>query len=109
MQRNETLEDWSRVKCLQGYIGAVLDTLRNGSDVRGYFTWSFLDVFELIDGFKSGFGLFYVDLDDPDLKRYPKVSAYWYSNFLKGGSVDLFSDELTELHMKKMNISSISI
>lgn len=50
--------------------------------------WSLLDVFELLDGYNSGFGLYYVDLDDPDRKRYPKVSARWYSRFLKGGSVD---------------------
>lgn len=50
--------------------------------------WSLLDVFELLDGYNSSFGLYYVDLDDPDRKRYPKVSAQWYSHFLKGGSVD---------------------
>ena len=62
--------------------------IRNGSDTRGYFTWSFLDVFELLDGFESGFGLYYVDLDDPDLKRYPKLSSRWYSDFLKGKIID---------------------
>lgn len=49
--------------------------------------WSFLDVFELLDGYKAGYGLYYVDLDDPELKRYPKLSAHWYSRFLKGGRV----------------------
>lgn len=48
--------------------------------------WSFLDAFELLDGYKSGYGLYYVDLDDKNLKRYPKLSAKWYSNFLKGRS-----------------------
>lgn len=57
---------------------------RNGSNTRGYFTWSFLDSFELLDGYDSGFGLYYVDLDDKELTRYPKKSAHWYSNFLKG-------------------------
>ena len=56
---------------------------RNGSNTRGYFQWAFLDVLELLDGYKSGFGLYYVDLDDPDLKRQPKLSAHWYSHFLK--------------------------
>ena len=56
---------------------------RNGSNARGYFIWSFLDVLELLDGYRSSFGLYYVDLEDPDLKRYPKLSAHWYSDFLK--------------------------
>lgn len=62
---------------------------RNGSNTRGYFTWSFLDVFELLDGYESGYGLYYVDLDDNHLKRYPKLSAQWYSSFLKGSNTSL--------------------
>ncbi|XVE77625.1 hypothetical protein DITRI_Ditri13aG0078100 [Diplodiscus trichospermus] len=92
--RNSTLEDTSRVKYLQAYIGSVLDARRNGSDTRRYFVLSFLDLFELLDGYESGYGLYYVDLDDPDLKRYPKLSRHWYSHFLKGGNV---SDGLLEL------------
>ncbi|XWS71304.1 hypothetical protein CRYUN_Cryun03dG0126700 [Craigia yunnanensis] len=76
------------VKSLNAYIGSVLDAIRNGSDTRGYLTWSFLDVFEMLDGYESSYGLYYVDLDDPDLARYPKLSAKWYSEFLKGKSTD---------------------
>ncbi|KAG5567727.1 hypothetical protein RHGRI_003052 [Rhododendron griersonianum] len=83
-RRNSTLDDMPRVNYLCGFIGGLLDALRNGSNSRGYFTWSFLDVFELLDGYNSAFGLYYVDFDDKDLKRYPKRSAHWYSNFLKG-------------------------
>ncbi|KAJ8559281.1 hypothetical protein K7X08_003339 [Anisodus acutangulus] len=61
----------------------LLHAVRNGSNVRGYFSWSFLDGLELLDGYKSGFGLYYVDLDDKNLRRYPKLSQRWYSNFLK--------------------------
>ena len=45
----------------------------------------------------------FVDLDDPDLKRQPKLSAHWYSNFLKGKNIS--SDEYIEL---KKNISAVS-
>ncbi|PHT38650.1 Beta-glucosidase 1 [Capsicum baccatum] len=83
-RRNATLNDTSRVEYLQAYIGNLLDAMRNGSNVKGYFTWSFLDCFELFDAYGSAFGLYYVDLDDKDLTRYPKFSAHWYSNFLKG-------------------------
>lgn len=38
----------------------------------------------MLDGYESGYGLYYVDLDDPDLARYPKLSAKWYTQFLKG-------------------------
>ncbi|PSR94761.1 Cyanidin 3-O-glucoside 7-O-glucosyltransferase(AA7GT) like [Actinidia chinensis var. chinensis] len=87
--RNTTLQDIGRVRHMHGYIGGLLDAVRNGSNARGYFVWSFLDLFELLFGFEEGYGLYYVDLDDKDLKRYPKLSAHWYSNFLKGGNISL--------------------
>ncbi|XP_074368442.1 cyanidin 3-O-glucoside 5-O-glucosyltransferase (acyl-glucose)-like isoform X2 [Apium graveolens] len=87
--RNGTLHDIPRVQYIQSYIGSLLDAIRNGSSTRGYFIWSFLDVFELIDGYDSGYGLYYVDLDDKDLTK-------WYSNFLKGSSTSLDQDILKE-------------
>ncbi|XP_030972671.1 beta-glucosidase 11-like isoform X9 [Quercus lobata] len=80
---NSSLEDEPRVNYLHGHIGALLNALRNGSNTRGYFQWSFLDLFELLGGFESSYGLYYIDMDDPDLKRQPKLSAHWYSHFLK--------------------------
>ncbi|QCE06585.1 beta-glucosidase [Vigna unguiculata] len=95
---NSSLQDVSRVKYLHGHIGGVLDALRDGINIKGYFVWSFLDLFELLDGYKSSYGLYYVDREDPELKRYPKLSAKWYSRFLKNrsssivGSVELEKD-----------------
>lgn len=44
--------------------------------------WSFLDVFEFLTGYQSGFGLYHVDFTDAELKRQPKLSAHWYANLL---------------------------
>ncbi|KAJ0842917.1 putative beta-glucosidase [Helianthus annuus] len=82
--RNGTLIDTPRVEYLHAYIGTVLDAIRNGSNTMGYFTWSFLDLFEMLSGYKTSYGLYYVDLDDKELTRYPKLSAHWYASFLKG-------------------------
>ncbi|CAJ1806497.1 unnamed protein product [Sphenostylis stenocarpa] len=81
---NSSLEDWSRVKLLQEYIGSLVDALRSGLNVKGYFVWSFMDAFELVGGYEVSYGLYYVDMNDPNLRRQPKLSAEWYSNFLKG-------------------------
>ncbi|XLR12193.1 hypothetical protein HN51_048921 [Arachis hypogaea] len=99
---NASLQDVSRVKYLQGYIGATLHSLRNGSNLKGYIAWSFIDLFELLDGYESSFGLYYVDRNDPELKRYPKLSAKWYSWFLKGRS---FAVEAIELEKDPSHIS----
>ncbi|CAA2957619.1 beta-glucosidase 10-like isoform X2 [Olea europaea var. sylvestris] len=83
-RRNGTLNDTPRVEYFQAYIGSLLDALRNGSNVKGYFAWTFLDGLELLDGYGTSFGFYYVDLDDKDLRRYQKLSARWYASFLKG-------------------------
>ncbi|XP_024024270.1 beta-glucosidase 11 isoform X2 [Morus notabilis] len=90
-RRNLTLVDWARIEYLQAYIGGVMDTIRDGTNVKGYFVWSFMDSFELMDGYESRFGLYYVDFDDSELKRLPKLSAHWYSHFLKRNNITLDS------------------
>ncbi|CAK9322856.1 unnamed protein product [Citrullus colocynthis] len=96
-ERNSSLQDVARVEYMIEHTRVVLDALRNGSNINGYFTWSFLDVFELLSGYKSSYGLFYVDLDDPDRKRYPKLSAKWFSNFLQVKATSLHLDGVMEL------------
>ena len=61
----------------------VLASCRNGANVKGYFVWSFLDVFELLVGYYSQYGLYHVDFQDPELPRTPKLYALWYDKFLK--------------------------
>jgi len=55
---------------------------RAGSNVKGFLAWSFLDCNEWFAGFPVRFGLNFVDYND-GLKKYPKLSAQWYKNFLK--------------------------
>ncbi|XP_077227217.1 beta-glucosidase 22-like [Tasmannia lanceolata] len=80
---NETLNDTSRIDYLSGYLNAALSAIRDGSNARGYFIWSFLDVFEHLTGYKMRFGLYYVHFESRELTRQPKLSVQWYSNFLK--------------------------
>ncbi|KAL2945378.1 Beta-glucosidase 22 [Bienertia sinuspersici] len=63
--------------------------LENGSNTKGYFIWSLLDVYELLYSFNYTFGLYYVDYNDPNLGRHPKLSQEWYSAFLKGQNVTI--------------------
>ncbi|XP_058734426.1 beta-glucosidase 11-like [Vicia villosa] len=101
-RRNSSLDDWSRVKCMHEYIGSLLDMLRDGLNIRGYFVWSFLDVFELLGGYEASYGLYYIDMKDPTLKRQPKLSSVWYTNFLNNRTMD------SKITMKIEKNSSIS-
>ncbi|KAL9236912.1 hypothetical protein vseg_011525 [Gypsophila vaccaria] len=77
---NELLNDFKRVEYLAGYLDALLRTIRNGADVRGYFVWSLLDNFEWLEGYTKRFGLYHVDYHT--LKRTAKTSVKWYKDFI---------------------------
>lgn len=57
----------------------------------------------IILGHESSYGFYYVDLDDPELRRYPKLSAHWYSGFLKGRNIS--SDMVIGIKKNKTPIS----
>ncbi|KAG0452561.1 hypothetical protein HPP92_025225 [Vanilla planifolia] len=82
----DTMNDVGRISYLGGFIGSILDAIRNGSDLRGYFVWAFVDVYELLSVYTARFGLYHVNFDSNELERAPKLSAHWYKNFLKHGS-----------------------
>ncbi|RVW93563.1 beta-glucosidase 12 [Vitis vinifera] len=78
------LEDNMRIDYYDQHLMFIRRAMTNGADVRGYFAWSLLDNFEWISGYTVRFGSYYIDYKD-GLKRYPKSSAKWFKNFLKGG------------------------
>ncbi|VVB06655.1 unnamed protein product [Arabis nemorensis] len=106
MKHDSMLEDTSRVEYMQGYIGAMLNAIKNGSDTRGYFVWSMIDVYELLSGYTYPFGMYYVNFSDLNLKRSPKLSASWYSGFLNG-TIDVTSQDITQLQSNFSGSSSM--
>ncbi|CAL9178493.1 beta-glucosidase 22-like [Musa acuminata AAA Group] len=82
-RKESEFNDTSKIDFLSGHISSILDAIRNGANVKGYFVWSFMDVFEFITGYQSRYGLYFVNFDDENRERKPKLSAQWYSSFLK--------------------------
>jgi beta-glucosidase len=54
-------DDSRRSAFLYDHLGATLDAVDRGADVRGYLFWSLLDNFEWLEGFGPRFGLLRVD------------------------------------------------
>ncbi|XP_019058483.1 PREDICTED: beta-glucosidase 17 isoform X2 [Tarenaya hassleriana] len=77
----EALNDELRIKYHHLHLSALLNAIRKGADVRGYYVWSFMDDYEWEFGYTNRYGLIYVDFQD-NLKRYLKRSALWYKGFL---------------------------
>ncbi|KAF8780982.1 hypothetical protein HU200_000949 [Digitaria exilis] len=75
------LKDGERIEFHYKHLQYVNHAIRDGVDVRGYFTWTFMDCFEWGDGYLDRFGLIFIDRLN-GLKRYRKESSYWIESFL---------------------------
>uniref|UniRef100_A0A2C9K7J0 Cytosolic beta-glucosidase n=1 Tax=Biomphalaria glabrata TaxID=6526 RepID=A0A2C9K7J0_BIOGL len=88
-----TLKDQHRIEYIREYTTSLLDAIRYGSDVRGYFLWSLLDGFDWDKGYASKTGLYYVNFDRDDRPRYPRSSVEFYRSLIsnRGLTEDLKS------------------
>ncbi|KAM0843104.1 hypothetical protein ACQ4PT_057925 [Festuca glaucescens] len=86
-------DDEFRSRFLQVYIEAALQSIRNGSNVRSYFVWSFMDLFEYIFAYQFQFGLIGVDYGAEGRTRYARSSARWYAGFLHGGELRMVAPD----------------
>lgn len=104
------LSDYGRANYMKDYLYEVLRAIHeHDCNVIGYTAWSLMDNFEWMAGYtlvvfyydKSNdfrelcinfssqrFGLHYVDFDDPDRPRTPKLSSYVYKNIIETRHID---------------------
>ncbi|RXH85194.1 hypothetical protein DVH24_041962 [Malus domestica] len=78
----EALSDTNRVDYYYRHIFYTQAAIKNGSKVKRYLAWSLLDNFEWEIEYTIWFGINYADYNN-GLKRYPKLSAYWFKSFPK--------------------------
>lgn len=74
------VHDVERVEFVEAHLGAVLDAIDNGVDVRGYFYWSLMDNFEWAWGYAKRFGIVYVDYQTQE--RTVKDSGRQYARII---------------------------
>lgn len=76
-------KDPERITWLRDYIDNVLKAIvEDGCNVFGYTVWSMMDNYEWAGGYGCRFGLVQVDFNDPNRKRTPKDSYYWYKQLI---------------------------
>ena len=79
--------DQKRLEFIREHIKQVALSIKDGTNVAGYFVWSFMDNLEWRLGFSKRFGLVHVDFATQ--KRTIKASGEWYAGVAKSNSVDL--------------------
>ena len=75
------VHDADRIDYLTRYINELSKAIDAGTDVIGYFHWSFTDNFEWHSGYNERFGLVYIDYATG--RRIPKDSFRWYSQLIR--------------------------
>jgi beta-glucosidase len=80
------IHDGERTAFVTAHLGAVLDAIDAGVDVRGYFYWSLMDNFEWAWGYGKRFGIVRVDYDT--LERTVKDSGLQYSRIIAARALD---------------------
>ncbi|CAH2059641.1 unnamed protein product, partial [Iphiclides podalirius] len=80
--------DDGRVQYYRNYLNALLDALAEGVNVKAYFAWSLMDNFEWSFGYVLRFGIYEIDVDDPERKRFPKKSALVYKEIIRSRIID---------------------
>ncbi len=81
------VHDSNRIDFLHRYLLEVKKAINAGTDVRGYFHWSFMDNFEWESGYKERFGLVFVDYRNQE--RIIKDSGYWYKEVIETNGENL--------------------
>ncbi|XP_057454108.1 vicianin hydrolase-like isoform X2 [Lotus japonicus] len=78
---NEARKDSIRIRYHDSHLKSLLEAIKDGVNLKGYYAWSFSDSYEWDAGYTVRFGLIYVDYKN-NLRRYPKYSAFWLKKFL---------------------------
>ena len=79
------VHDPNRIDFLTRYLRCLRRATSEGVDVRGYFQWSIMDVFEWNSGYTERLGLVYVDY--PTGTRTIKDSGYWYKGVIEKNDI----------------------
>jgi beta-glucosidase len=82
---NGEVHDLHRREYVRQCLIELRRTLDDGSPIRGYFLWSFMDNFEWLDGYTRRFGICYTDYKTQ--KRTPKLSAHWYAEVMRSNRI----------------------
>jgi len=76
-----TTDDAKRVWYMENHLAAIGRAIRDGYDVRGYFSWSLADNYEWHYGYKAFFGL--ARMDPKTFDRILKPSAHFFRKTIK--------------------------
>lgn len=79
--------DELRPEYILNHLYQVSRAAEHGADVSGFYHWSTMDNFELVDGLMSRFGLIHIDHNSPKRTRKIKKSGKLYAEISKENAI----------------------
>lgn len=101
---NGQLADIGRAKYFHEHLTEIPKLIAQDIDIRGYFAWSLLDNFEWMLGYTKRFGIFSVDVTDPNRPRTPKISTKIITDVYKTKTVPQLLWSLNDMEFIDINI-----
>jgi beta-glucosidase len=87
VSRDGRVHDSQRIDFLQRHLIHLQKAIEDGTPIKGYFYWTFLDNFEWTEGYEKRFGLVHVDFQTQE--RILKDSAFWYRDLIRSDGASL--------------------
>lgn len=75
------VNDNNRIEYYTKVLKDLEEIIKHNNNLRGFFAWTNTDNFEWAEGYRPKFGL--ISIDRESQKRIPKLSYYWFQEFLK--------------------------
>lgn len=101
VSKNQIILDDYRIDYINNHLQAILNAIDKGANVEGYFAWSWMDVPSWTNGFNKRYGFIYVDYDNRELTRLPKLSAEWYKEVIDKQSLDVDLEKIKDNYLNQ--------
>ncbi|WP_019616871.1 glycoside hydrolase family 1 protein [Psychromonas ossibalaenae] len=73
--------DIPRINFLNDHLCAVKEAIDRGVHIKGFYSWSAIDLLSWLNGYKKQYGFIYVDHQN-GLARKKKASFHWYKEII---------------------------
>jgi len=87
LDENRELNDQERIEYYKLHIEQMREAIKDGVDLRGYYSWAPIDIVSCSSSEMSKrYGFIYTDMDDygnGSKDRIKKASYYWYQNMIE--------------------------
>lgn len=81
MNGDGVIEDDYRIEFIHDHLENVQKAIHDGANIFGYHSWTFIDCWSWLNGYRNRYGFYRYDLET--VERSPKKSAFWIKQVIE--------------------------